>query len=206
MENLRLAYSHLNLRWNPFGEIGIEDISQLAIVQVEQFVDRLQHPGFALQYLGDAGRGKTTHILALHSYFPQAPYIHFLENEKIPEIPLAPLLFLDETQRLPSSLRKRIFSREASFVIGTHIDHSSEYKRTGLEYKSIHLKGITIDRLEMIIQRRIEWARRDFGPVPTFTRSEIARLINLYGDDLNAILARLYEEFQSLEEITDVKI
>jgi len=206
MENLRLAYSHLNLRWNPFGEIGIEDISQLAIVQVEQFVDRLQHPGFALQYLGDAGRGKTTHILALHSYFPQEPYIHFLENEKIPEIPLAPLLFLDETQRLPSSLRKRIFSREASFVIGTHIDHSSEYKRTGLEYKSIHLKGITIDRLEMIIQRRIEWARRDFGPVPTFTRSEIARLINLYGDDLNAILARLYEEFQSLEEITDVKI
>jgi hypothetical protein len=206
MANISLAYLHLNLRWNPFGEIGKEDISQLAVVQVEQFIDRLQHAGFVLQYLGNPGRGKTTHLLTLHDYFPQAPYIHFKDNEKFPEIPLVPLLFLDETQRLPSSLRQRIFSREASFVIGTHVDHTSEYIKKGLEYKSIRLVGITVDRLEMIIQRRIEWARRDLGPVPTISRSETARLVNLYGDDLCAMFSRLYERFQSLKDIADVKI
>jgi hypothetical protein len=206
MAELRLAYAHLNLRWNPFGEIDPEEITQIAVVQVEQFVSRLQHPGFALQFLGDPGRGKSTHLLALHTYFPQAPYIHFQEKAPIPEIPPAPLLFLDETQRLPISLRKHLFSREASFVIGTHVDHSSEYRKAGLDYESIHLKGMTIDQLEMIIHRRIEWARRDPGPVPTIARSELARLITRYDDDLLAILARLYEEFQSLEEIADVKI
>jgi hypothetical protein len=205
MSNIRLAYAHLNLRWNPFGEIDPEDVAHLAIVQVEQFVSRLQIPGFALQYLGDQGHGKTTHLLALHKYFPEAPYIHFQEKAPNPEIPPAPLLFLDETQRLPISLRKHLFSREASFVIGTHVDHSSEYKKAGLDYKSIHLKGMTIDQLEMIIHRRIEWARRDHGPVPTVSRAEIDRLITLYDDDLLAILTSLYEEIQSLEETTDAE-
>lgn len=206
MSNIHLAYAHLNLRWNPFGEIGIDDIAQLAVVHVEQYVKRLQDPGFALQYLGKPGRGKTTHLLALLCYFPQAPYIHFRENSAIPEIPQAPVLFLDETQRLPVALRKGIFSREASFVIGTHVDHSSEYRKAGLEYESIHLKSITIDQLEMIINQRIEWARRDPGPVPTISRTIIAQLIHLYHNDLAAIIAWLYEEFQSLGEITDVKI
>lgn len=206
MTTIHLAFAHLNLRWNPFGEIGFDDIAQLAVVHVDQYVDRLRRPGFALQFMGDPGCGKTTHLVALHSYFPSAPYIHFKENEKIPAVPLASPLFLDETQRLPPSLRRRFFSRKASFVIGTHVDHSSEYKRAGLSYESIHLKGLSVERLAMILEHRIEWARRDPGPVPTISIPAIAHLIDLYGDDLSAILSRLYDEFQSLEEITDVKI
>jgi len=204
MNKYQLAYAHLNLRWNPFGEAGVDDAAQLAIVQVEQYVDRLQHPGFALQFMGESGRGKTTHMLALRQYFPQAPYFHFAEGAAIPEIPETPLLFLDETQRLPRSLRKRIFSRQASFVIGTHLDHSRELKKAGKECTAVFLKGITVDKLDRIIRRRIEWARRSPGPVPVVTRPEIERLIRDYKDDLIAIFNRLYDQFQAMEGITDV--
>lgn len=206
MTNLQLAFVHLNLRWNPFGEIGFEDIHQLAIVQVEQYVDRLQRPGFALQFRGEPGRGKTTHLFALREYFPQAPYLHFYENAGIPDIPQASLLFLDDTQWLPASLRKRIFSPQVSLVIGTLSDHSKELKRAGLEHYSVHLVGITVERLEKIIQRRIEWARRGPGLVPMVPKSDVVRLIQEYDDDLRAIFSTLYEEFQALEAISDVKL
>jgi hypothetical protein len=163
MTNIRLAYAHLNLRWNPFGEISIEDMPLLAVLQVEGFVDRLQSPGFALQFLGEPGRGKTTHLLALREYFPRAPYLHFRENAEFPEIPQAPLLFLDDTQWLPASLRKHIFSRQASLVLGTLSDHSTELKKAGLEYSTVCLEGMPVDHLERH-QRRIEWARGT-GPV-----------------------------------------
>ncbi len=203
MNNLRLAYAHLNLRWNPFGEASIEDTAHLAIVQVDSYVERLQRPGYALQFIGDSGRGKTTHMLALRNHFPQAPYFHFTEGAAIPKIPEAPLLFLDETQRLPRAMRKQIFSRQASFVIGTHLDHARELKKAGKETITVHVKGITVDQLDRIIRRRIEWARRSPGPVPVVTLPEIEQLIREFHDDLSAILSRLFEKFQAMEEITN---
>ncbi len=203
MSKLRLAFAHMNLRRNPFGEASAEDLAQLAVVQVEQYVSRLQQPGFALQFMGDRGRGKTTHMLALRAYFPQAPYFHFAEGAAIPEIPEAPLLFLDETQRLPRTLRKRIFASPVSFVIGTHYDHYSELRKAGKDCKTVLLKGLTSDQLDRIIRRRIEWARRGPGPVPVITPQEIERLIDDYKDDVSAILSNLYEKFQAMEEMTD---
>jgi hypothetical protein len=199
----RLAFACLNLRWNPFGEPSDEDLAQLAIVQVEQYVSRLQRPGFALQFMGKPGRGKTTHLRALRAYFPQVPYIYFAEGAAIPEIPEAPLLFLDETQRLPRSIRKQVFSRMASFVLGTHYDHTRELKKAGKEYTSVNLQGITIGQLDRIIRRRIEWARRSPGPVPVVPLPELKQLIDDYNDDLSAIFTKLYEKFQVMEEMTD---
>ena len=109
--NISLVFAQLNLRWNPFGEPAPEDIASLAVVDVEAYVERLRRPGYAVQYLGEAGRGKSTHLIALHRFFPDMPYLKFPENAKIPRIPHAPVLFLDEAQRLPPGLRRRIFSR-----------------------------------------------------------------------------------------------
>ena len=153
--------------------------------------------------MGDSGRGKTTHLLALHAYFPQVPYFHFAEGAFIPQIPEAPLLFLDETQRLPRSLRRQVFSRPASFVIGTHLDHSGEFKKAGKEFLAVYLKGLAAEQLDRIIRRRVEWARRSPGPVPEVTLPEVQRLIHKYGDDVFTILRVLYEKFQALEEMSD---
>jgi hypothetical protein len=199
MANISLAFEKLNLRWNPFGEPAPEDIASLAVVDVEVYVERLRRPGFAVQYLGEAGRGKSTHLMALHRFFPDMPYLRFPENTRIPRIPHAPVLFLDETQRLPRNLRRRIFSRSGSFVIGTHEDHSAELAKARIETVTIHLSGMTPERLAQIIERRLEWARRGPGPLPHLSSSRISGLIGAYGDDLSAILERLYEEFQTLD-------
>jgi hypothetical protein len=200
MANILLSFEQLNLRWNPFGEPAPEDIASLAVVDVEAYVERLRRPGFAVQYLGEAGRGKSTHLMALHRFFPDMPYLKFPENTRIPSIPHAPVLFLDETQRLPPRLRRRIFSRKGSFVIGTHEDHSPELAQAGIEAVSIHLSGMTAERLAQIIERRLEWARRGPGPLPDLGASRITELIETYEDDLSAILGRLYEDFQRLQD------
>jgi len=197
---ISLAFENLNLRWNPFGEPAVEDRATLAVVDVEAYVERLRKPGFAVQYLGEAGRGKSTHLMALHQSFPDMPYLKFPENTKIPKIPHAPVLFLDETQRLPPRLRRKIFSRKASFAIGTHEDHSLELAKAHKETVSIHLRDLTPDRLEEIIERRLEWARRGPGPLPRIPSSKINQLIVTYEDDLSAIMECLYEEFQALQE------
>lgn len=199
MANISLAFEQLNLRWNPFGEPAPEDIASLAVVDVEAYVERLRRPGFAVQYLGEAGRGKSTHLMALHRFFPDMPYLKFPENTRIPRIPYAPVLFLDETQRLPHGLRRRIFSRRGSFVIGTHEDHSIELAKAHIETISVHLSGMTPERLAQIIERRLEWARRGPGPLPRLSTSRLSELIETFGDDLSAILARLYSEFQTLD-------
>lgn len=200
MKKISLAFETLNLRWNPFGEPVSDDIVRLAVVDIEPYVEQLRKPGFAIQYRGESGRGKSTHLLALHHFFSDMPYLRFSENAKIPRIPYAPVLFLDETQRLPPSLRRRIFSRKASFAIGSHEDHSNELAGTVAELVSIELKGLTYEHLMQIVQRRIEWARRGPGPLPNVPASRLTQLINEYGDDLSAILASLYEEFQNLEK------
>ncbi len=123
MATISLAFEQVNLRWNPFGEPAPEDMATLAVVDVAAYVERLKTPGFALQYLGEPGRGKSTHLCALHQFFPDMPYPKFPEITRIPRIPEVPVLFLDETQRLPRGLRTQIFSRHGSFVIATHQDH-----------------------------------------------------------------------------------
>lgn len=198
---ISLAFERFNLRRNPFGEASPEEMARLGVVDVEPYVERLRRPGFALQYLGEAGRGKSTHLLVLHQYFPHAPYLRFPEKTRIPSIPQAPLLFLDETQRLPARLRRRIFSWEASFAIATHEDHSRELSRAGKECVSIRLEGLSAGKLAEILARRMEWARRGPGPLPGFTSERIERLIADFGDDLAAIQSHLYEEFQAMEEV-----
>jgi hypothetical protein len=203
---LTLPYAHLNLRVNPFGEIPLEERGALAIVDVSHLIGPLSRPGFAAQFLGGMGRGKTTHLLALRQHFPDAPYYYFGVGVPIPAIAEAPLLFLDETQRLPRRLRAQLFHRSASFVIGTHMDHSSEFKRACLGYESVRIQGLTVEHLQAIINRRIEWARRGPGPMPRVTPASTQYLLQRFGDDLRSMEAYLYEVFQDLMEVKDVEL
>ena len=156
--------------------------------------------------MATAARGKTTHLLALRERFPDAPYYYFAEGAAIPAIADAPLLFLDETQRLPRSVHARLFHRCASFAIGTHKDHSSELRRAGLAFESVRLNGLTAERLQAIIDRRIEWARRGPGPVPRVPPGATCALIARFGDDVRSIEMHLYEVFQSMTEVKDVRV
>lgn len=208
---LTLPFIHLNLRRNPFGEPHHSDRADLAVVKPEQLTrwrERLQQGRFAIQFLGDAGHGKSTHLAALHAVFPKAPFTYVPEEGR-PDIPsvLAGLpYFVDELQRLPKRPRSRIFSNAHAIVAGSHTDLTAELERSGLAVETVRLTGQSPEALRQILQARIEWARRSPGPVPTIPETTIRTLLQTCVGDVRAMEALLYERFQALKEIGDVEM
>jgi hypothetical protein len=199
-----LPFARLNLRRNPFGELELSSWAELAVVEVDHLVPRLRQPGFAVQFMGPKGRGKTTHMLALVRHFPLARYVHVGENER-PRIPHAHPLFVDEIQRVPRRRRRRLFRRPVSLVIGTHEDFCSELAAAGFEVETIGV-GSALDagRLCGILNLRIEAARRGPGPLPRVTEPTAQVMIDRFGDDLRAIQGAMYDLFQTLPGVQDV--
>lgn len=203
---MELAYANLNLRRNPFGEATTAERTWLAVADVDDLVERLRRPGFAVQFVGERGRGKTSHLMAIRAHLPDAPYVHVGEGEW-PRIPRGHPLLLDETQRLPSPRRWLVFRRGVSFAIGTHVDHASELRAAGLDVVTVRPAEVTtLERLEAIVRRRIEWARRGPGPVPTVPRAVLARLLAEFGDDVRAMEHVLFEAVQRTREVGDVSL
>ena len=202
-----LAFEALNLRRNPFGELEARDRAALAVVEpaLLERARELGRAGQALLFLGDCGRGKSTHLRALHSLYPGVPLTYVGPGER-PRIPAAPVVFVDEAQRLSHRRRARLFRRRASFVLGSHWDHGPELERAGLRVTTVRVGGVDAHRLEHIVARRIEAARRAPGPVPRVPRDTLEALTRQFGDDLRAIEDHLYGVFQALEEVCDVTL
>ena len=203
-----LPFGHLNLRANPFGELEPQDRAAVALVETEPFVDRLTRPGHAVQFMGDPGRGKTTHLLAIMAHFPQAAYVHVPEGRP-PRIPRGTPLFIDEIQRL-SPCRRRWTCRRANrrgvpLAIGTHLDVSVELATAGFDVETVMASDeLDASRLRAMLNRRIEWVRRDAGPVPEITVRTARAMMARHGDNVRAIEGHLYELFLGLEEIREV--
>ena len=202
-----LAFEALNLCRNPFGELEAHDRAALAVVEpaLLERARELRRGGQALLFLGDCGRGKSTHLHALHALHPSAPLTCVGPGE-CPRIPAAPVVFVDEVQRLSRRRRERLFRRRASFVLGSHRDHGAELERAGLRVTTVRVGGVDAHRLEHILAKRIEAARRAPGPVPRIPRDTLEALTRQFGDDLRAIEDHLYGIFQALEEVCDVKL
>ena len=207
---LQLAYSHLNLRRNPFGLVPPALWGQVACVvgpPLLALAERLALPGQAVLYLGEKGRGKSTHLRALHAaHFPQVPFVYIGAGER-PALPCEPVVFFDELQRVPRRRRAWLFRRRGtSFALSSHVDHTSELRRAGVEVVLVELQGLDRARLQQIVERRVEWVRRGSGPVPWLEDQALDALIDRFGDDLRAIEDHLYEAFQQLQEVGAVEV
>jgi hypothetical protein len=199
-----LPYSHLNLCRNPFGELTRSERASVAIVDPSPWLEKIANRCFAVLFIGEAGRGKTTHLLAIHRHFPDAPYLHIVEGEK-PPVPRGRPLFLDEVQRLPARRRRREFGRGGPLVLGTHDDVADELRGMGYDVETVFVARKTdAQRIADVIGQRIESARRAPGPLPGVTAATIARLFEEFGDNVRGIEHYLYEVFQTLKEVQDV--
>ena len=172
MTTLSLPFAHLNLRRNPFGELTVEERAALAVANVETLVPRLR-AGAQVQFVGAQGRGKTSHLLALKARLPEA---HYVRCDRDGPAPYAPILLLDEADRVP----------RGACALAVH------RPLRGVEI--IELPPLTPARLATIIERRIEHVRRNPGPVPRVM--DVEELIARFGDDVRAIEHHLYERFQ----------
>jgi hypothetical protein len=198
-------FAHLNLRWNPFGELSSQERAELAVADCGHWEARLRRPPQGLQILGPCGRGKTTHLLALWSRFPGAPYVHVREGES-PRLPEARFLFIDDVDHLPRRARSRLFRRASSLVFTTHVDLSAEMEKRGLPAATLRVDGCSERQLLRIVERRIEHARRGPGAVPRIGEDVARQLLERHGDDLRAIEFTLYEVFQEMRSIDHVPV
>jgi len=192
------GFARLNLRWNPFGEVPWRDRARIAvsIVPLEPIVEALGRPGFAVELVGACGRGKSTHLAALHARFPRLPVTMVAPGTQ-PRIPTASVVFVDESQRLSRWRRRRLFRRPVSFALGTHESHGDELRAAGLRVRTIHVaqRGLT-----EIVDARLRWARRGPGEVPRVPAGELDALVERHGDDQRAIEDALYLHYQRLRD------
>ena len=200
-----LAYEGLNLKRNPFGEPGPRERARLAILDVGAYEGLLREGGWVVQFIGESGRGKSTHMRALHARFPGAPFRYIAEGER-PKIAPAPLWFLDETQRLSWWTLRRLFRGCEAMAIGTHADHSAQIRRAGKRVEVVEVGGVDRALLRRIFEARLEWARRGEGEVPWLEDEDLDALIGRFGDDVRGMEGWLYERVQRMEEVGRIEV
>jgi len=205
---LSLPYEHLNLRHNPFGELDPCRRADLAVVDIDEIVSQLRSPRFAVQFLGGCGRGKTTHLLAIRAFFAHSPYMHIAEGQRVRELPEAQAgvpIFLDELQRLPRSLRRKLPVGKNPLVLGTHKDFHRALARAGYEVRTVRpARLLDAARVKRIFERRMEHARRSPGALPAIRGETIADLLRRYGGNVRGMEHEMYERFQELQGVCDV--
>ncbi len=196
-----LPYAHLNLRWNPFRELPLAEWAQVALVDTAPFVEQLAESGTVLQFIGEKGCGKTTHLLAIRACFATSGYVHIPEGERRPVPPGTPVL-IDEAQRLTIRQRYQVFRTPIPLVLGTHRDFQRALQRAGRRVRTIRVADQTTPtRVHRMIHARIEAARRQPGKLPDVSLATVEQLMLKHGPNIRAIVHSLYDAFQTLSSI-----
>lgn len=193
-------YGHLGLFWNPFGEVEHAAWRDLIATQVDldDLARRLESPDFVVTLRGESGRGKSTHLRALHARFADLPFTYLPpQASPLTHIPRAKVVFVDEVERLGRWQRRRLFRRRSALALACHGDLSDELARAGREHVDLEIAGLDEARLVALVRKRIERARRDGNPGFHVARQQLCALLDRYGDDLRAINHALYERVEA---------
>ncbi|SEL22000.1 hypothetical protein SAMN04487910_2058 [Aquimarina amphilecti] len=194
--NKNIQYSH-----NPFG--GIDDEELLDIIDPKHSFEKLiqtlnQDSPIIIQFVGRKGRGKTTHLRALHQLIPEAE-MHFLNRSTYKWIVdnTNKYTFIDSVHHI--SWRKRLQlwrNYSLSYVITTHIPRDLEFLFCKRKYKTFYFNGITPEKLEIIIKKRIsQFSYIKYQDI-LLNQTILNQLIQKFGDNIRAILNFLYDRFK----------
>ncbi|MEM1069520.1 MAG: hypothetical protein AAGI63_11540 [Planctomycetota bacterium] len=196
-----LPWAGVNLRRNPFGELSPEERAELAVVDVEPILARLSEQRVAVQFIGACGRGKTTRMLALLKHLPNASYTYLPEDAACPAIAMGDPILIDEAQRLPRYVRRRIWSSGISLVLSTHRDLRRSLRRSGYRVTTMRIgNGNTPSHVCQLLNRRIDASRLHTGSVPSLTLRAAECLVSRFGSDIRAMEHHLYEQLQKQVE------
>ena len=204
-----------NLFRNPFGEVTRSERAELAVVPVAEIFAAIGEPTggeptggdapikfrpwSAYQMIGECGRGKTTRMLAITKAFPSSSYVYLPEDQPCPTIPTGEPLLIDEAQRLPWRVRRKVFASGATLVLATHQDLSTALRRAGYTVTTEKIGlSLSAGQLTEILNRRIVASRRDHRqPVPCISHEDADALIRRFGTDVRGIESYLYDIVQS---------
>ncbi len=207
MTNPFFPFHALGFQCNPFRAVTDSEWIDLAILP-----DSIPADFVHLQLLGDRGHGKTTALLALAARFSRSAYEH-LEVEQDHFTTLLDgldIFFLDEAQRLNPRERGRFFSTMAQTglraALGSHEDFSLSFADRGWPLTTIHLDKAPCSHVDAVIRRRLSYfALNPNRPHATLAPEAIAYLHQTFGADLRMIENVLYEVFEELREIGEIR-
>jgi hypothetical protein len=196
---MRSPYSVYNLNRNPFGELTRAERAELAVVdEMDAWLGALTDSRTAIQFFGDCGFGKTTHLLALEKRLTGAAYVYYPETGSRPALPRERPVLVDEANRMGWRQHWRMLRGAGPIVIGTHVDYSWRLQRAGF-----HVLKVNVERpkepalLARILNRRVEASRMVEGlPVPLIDEEFAEQLLKQLGSNLRRIEHYLYERFQ----------
>ena len=202
-------YAYLGLWRNPFGELTAAERSELAVVDTEPLIAHLTNPRGVVQFVGDCGYGKTTHLLAIRRQLSAAPLVYFPPTGPRPPLPPDRPLLVDEAQRMGWRRRRALLASPGPLVIATHVDLSPSLRRAGFEVLSVDVAAPKEPvQLVDILNRRVLASRisasRDAGGVgaraagvPSVDEPLAAWLIDQFESNLRRIESFLYEDLQA---------
>ena len=185
-------YRAIGLRNNPF---ALDD----ATINESRFVDRGLGSGpqpqasTVVQVIGDRGFGKTTHlehwrgtVPGPYFHVPFAPYRHRWRRP-----PMAPIVYGDEVDRLPSPVRRQWLRHLAragsSAVIGTHVDLARSIRGAGLDVVTHRLEPVALDTLRRIVDARLADAALSPDEIPVvFSDDDLADVNRQSGGSIRA--------------------
>lgn len=158
-----------------------------------------------MQFVGEKGYGKTTHLLVLASHFAHGTYIHIPEGRRVTIPSVGAPLLIDEAQRLTKIQQWLIFRSQRRLILGTHDDFEQPLRRAGRPALTIAADRFTNKgRVHTLLNARIQSARRADGPIPSVTMQTAGRLFTQFGSDIRSIEHSMYQTFQLLRDIQDV--
>ncbi|MEQ1827549.1 MAG: hypothetical protein ABL921_16440 [Pirellula sp.] len=190
-------YHRYHLFRNPFGELSREERADLAIVDTERWIALLDHSGIALQFIGECGNGKTTHLLAISKAVPDAKYVYLPESGPLPNIPNQRPMIVDEAQRLSKRQLHQVLKRGGPLVLGTHVDLSDRIRLAGLNPHTFYVANdFSSERLMAIMNRRIESSSIGNGIRHKLAIAHAEQLNQTFGTDIRAMEHYLYDRFQ----------
>tara|TARA_R110002049_G_scaffold50370_1_gene142943 strand:+ start:32856 stop:33524 length:669 start_codon:yes stop_codon:yes gene_type:complete len=192
-----LPWAWCNLRRNPFGELSRDERARLAVVNAPELARLVENQRHAVQLIGECGRGKTTRMLALQKYLPDASYTYLAEDQPCGPIPVGRPILIDEAQRLTRRARRAIFCSGLPLVLATHRDLSRPLSRAGYHVTTQWIgQHADAEHISQIMNRRIEAARLANGPVPTLSMQQADQLVARFGSDIRKMEAFLYDNVQ----------
>lgn len=196
---IEFPFERFNLRRNPFGELTRAERAAQVVFDAAPLIAHLSRPGRAIQFVGQCGRGKSSHLLGLSAKIDGGAYVRMRLHRENPEPRACQVLLMDEVDHVSRRVRKRWALKAGSVAWAVHEDRGRELRRLGFDLLTVAVDGNTdADRLFEVFARRIEYVRRSGGAVPSVDLPRVQQLIQEYGTDIRAMERELYEEFQAL--------
>ncbi|WP_438426542.1 hypothetical protein [Aquimarina macrocephali] len=196
--NKDIEYYH-----NPFGGITNDEILMVLEPKhsIQEWIELLQNEKpIIIQFVGKKGRGKTTHLSALHQQFNSSDIYYLDRIHKNVRDFQTKIVFIDSIHRIPLFKRLSLWKqKKTSYVITGHRNKNIEFSATGRIYKTYYFKGIILEELKSIIVNRICISSNAFPEDIIINEDILQQLIHKFKDDFRGILNFLYDQFKTIK-------